>query len=274
MALFDEIIADHTSGSGTILKKTQESLLGYDQGEEAVDTGMIMSRMDQLIAAFPQFALLHHFHHYLTAALREPVCPADLHRLVRDYMQQWETAQQDASRALMEEVELADRQILLHSNSSAIQNLLAEVLRSGARPVVWQTFSSPGGEGADQALSLKRLGAEVHFFHEDNLLKFLPRMDMAILGADMILGERFLNKSGSHLIALACYEAGKPVYVIAEKRKLIPEGNLQAEVRQMLELESNKPEEELMPFTNAGIHVYNHYFEFTPLSLVNRLFLG
>jgi translation initiation factor 2B subunit (eIF-2B alpha/beta/delta family) len=97
---------------------------------------------------------------------------------------------------------------------------------------------------------------------------------MAILGADLILEDRFLNKSGSFPIALMFEHAGLPVYLLADERKLFQEDDISTDILRRIENESNKPLSDFGIALDKRLTIHNHYFEYTPLSLVNQLFLG
>ena len=60
MNIFEEILLDDTSGSGTILEKVQDRLIEISTAEELVDTAELILSLNTLYH-FPQFGLTHHF---------------------------------------------------------------------------------------------------------------------------------------------------------------------------------------------------------------------
>ena len=117
------------------------------------------------------------------------------------------------------------------------------------------------------------MGFNTNLVHEDALSNFIGKIDMAILGADLILDNRFLNKTGSFPIVLLFNYFKKPVFVLAERRKKISINNIQHHQLQKLTIETEKPAPELFADSDKGIAIHNLYFEFTPLSLVKNVFL-
>ena len=64
------------------------------------------------------------------------------------------------------------------------------------------------------------------------------------------------------------------MYVLAELRKVFNGAESEAESNDRLIVEREKPASEIYQGTNKNITIHNHYFEFTPLSLVKKVFLG
>jgi translation initiation factor 2B subunit (eIF-2B alpha/beta/delta family) len=278
MSLLDHIFSDNTSGSGTILGKVQQAFIEMVHKNVEADSVSILRDLDELIKAFPQFGLILHFNKYMEKEIRskypERINGQELETMVQDYKRKWESSQKEASRQLMSKLHLDGKQVLLHSNSSAIHNLFGELRKAHQKVVVWQTFSSPEGEGRLQAEFLHDLGFEVNLFHEDNLNKFTDQIDLAILGADLILEHRFLNKSGSFAIALILNHAAIPVYLLAEPRKKFADSELISEEIRRIEKEPKKSPASFNLIPEKGFYIHNYYFEFIPLDLIKQVILG
>ena len=271
--IFSGIMQDNLSGSGTILTRVQQQLSALS-GKENRNVSSLLAQLSALENRFPHFALLFHFlndfRHFL--ARKKNVSGNEIAAFVGQYRKQWENTQQKAAENLLGQLSLAGKNILLHSNSSSLYVLLQEMKRRGIFPVIWQTVSSPANEGLLQAKTAAKLGFEVHVIHEDAVGKFMDRLDILLLGADLLWEKAFVNKTGSLPLTLIYRYFGKPVYVLAEKRKQISRENVKAErFRQFLE-ENPGPPEEIFPRPGKNIKVYNYYFETIPLTLATRIF--
>ena len=139
---------------------------------------------------------------------------------------------------------------------------------------VVQTYSSPSGEGADQAEKLSALGFNVTLMHEDAISRWIDTTDFAIFGSDLILEDKFLNKTGTFPLIMMLSHFQKPVYVLAENRKVFQERSLSSETLEAVYHESGRSSRELYGGKVQAIQVFNYYFEFTLLSFVNQVFLG
>ena len=273
--IFAEVLKDNLSGSGQILFRVQQSLLQFGRTEENPGPTALLKQLEKLEQHFPHFALLFHFLNELkTFVVKNPSAKGrQLEEFVRQYRNRWENAQQKASENLLENISLSEKNILLHSNSSAIHNLFQVMAERKIFPTVWQTVSSPANEGLIQAEFLKNLGLDVHVFHEDAVSKFITNIDLAIFGADLLWDDAFLNKIGTLPLALLSRHFHKPVYVLAESRKKIDTSAISKErLRQFLD-EQPKPAEGITENPVPGLHVHNYYFEAVPLSLVDRNFV-
>jgi len=161
-----------------------------------------------------------------------------------------------------------EKNILLHSNSSALQSLFAELAKRKNFPTLWQTVSAPVNEGLLQAKVLKRLGFDVHLFHEVAISKFSKNIDFVIFGADVVTDQFFINKVGTYPLALMMKQVNKPVFVLSEIRKQ----RTGEEVNQS-ELVAETPKSFKDIIENPdGLTVHNYYFEATPLSLIKQVF--
>ena len=271
--LFSGVMQDNLSGSGKILTQVQQELLSIP-GKKRIIVSSLLSRLSVLENRFPHFALLFHFLEDLRHFLKdkESLTGNKLADFVWQYQKNWENTQQKAAENLLGKLSLSGKTVLLHSNSSSLQVLFRELKKRAVFPAVWQTVSSPAGEGLKQAEALQKLAFPVSVFHEDAVAKFIDRIDMLLLGADLIWEEAFLNKTGSLPLALVFQHFGKPVYVLAEKRKQISRKRVKAERFNRFLHENPKPEKEIFPSRNKNIAVYNYYFEAVPLSLITRLF--
>lgn len=149
----------------------------------------------------------------------------------------------------------------LSRSSTAIQTL--SIWAAAGEKSVFVTLSHPPGEGAATARALAEAGARVTLIPDAMIYHAIERVDAAVVGADSILADgSFVNKTGSHLMAAACRELGKPLYVVAESCKLASAG-----ISKMLVLEEMDPAE-VTQKEEAGIEVKNIYFETTPAELV------
>ncbi|NOX84994.1 MAG: hypothetical protein GXO86_03360 [Chlorobi bacterium] len=275
MTLFSDIIKDNLSGSGTILRKAQLKLIELGNREREITKDHLLGSLRELQEQFPQFGLLLHFTTALSGYFQKnnSIDGKQLAEFVNAYITTWKDSRDKASLNMINRIDLSGKNVLLHSNSSAIHNLFKHLSEKKILPVVWQTYSSPAGEGLAQARVISGMGFETHLIHEDALSNFMKELDIAILGTDLVLEDRFLNKAGSYSIALLFKDFRKPLYLLSEKRKKISATGLSPEQIEKLTVEKEKPATELIPDDTPGIRVHNLYFEFIPLSLVKYIFL-
>jgi len=141
--------------------------------------------------------------------------------------------------------------ILTHSYSSTVLESISSVNK------VKVLESRPKKEGRITARKLSKKGIEVEYWIDAAMYKALKNVDCAIVGADTISKEGFLNKIGTTPLALISDSLDLSLYVVADTSKVLsskipaPKG------------ESHPPEE--VWDDGHDIIVKNDYFELTQL---------
>lgn len=231
MKLLNSILNDNFSGSSMVLFKTQEVLLVMGQSEEEIDTSELLKDLSHLKRQFPLFAVLHHFINemeFFIHQMRE-IDGDELIQRIENYREQWHDAQRKASEKMLTGLSFERKNILLHSNSSALQSLFAELAKRKIFPTIWQTVSAPVNEGLLQAKVLKRLGFKVNLFHEVAISKFVRKLDFALFGADVVTDDFFMNKVGTYPLSLMMKQENKPVFVLSEIKKAQDRGRIRTD---------------------------------------------
>jgi translation initiation factor 2B subunit (eIF-2B alpha/beta/delta family) len=125
--------------------------------------------------------------------------------------------------------------------------------------------SRPALEGRRLASRLASAGIAVTCFSDAAIGHALGVADAAIVGADAVAPEWFLNKSGTRMLAAAAGQQGVPVYVVATRDKFVGHA-----VAARLRIREGKAAE-VWESPPAGVAVRNPYFETTPLDLISSL---
>ena len=147
------------------------------------------------------------------------------------------------------------------SASSAVRAAIDAV--RARRPVeVWCSESRPALEGRAFAASLAEAGVLVTCLTDSGLGGALPHVEAVLVGADAVAPDRFLNKSGTHMLAAAAAHRGLPVYVLATRDKFVS-----APVAATLRIRDADPAE-VWDQAPGGVTVRNTYFEWTPLDVI------
>jgi len=267
----DDIIADKTSGSNTILEKTILALISGLQKDKNLDLKFIISELKRLFIHHPNFAVLFHFINSFFLELERNETKSELLKFIADYRVKWSSGLHLACQNMISHERFVGKKILLHSNSSAIHLLFQMIRDRKSSVVIYQTLSGPGEEGRVQAEILSRLGFEVKFIQENAAANFMNELDLVIFGADWITENYFVNKAGTFQLSLLFNHYNKPVYVVADSRKMIPVNQLPEGLKHLLLEEKEKPPVELWKNPPENVHPVNFYFEKTPLSLISGL---
>ena len=158
----------------------------------------------------------------------------------------------------------AGQTIITHSLSSTVLEVFQSLPAGHIRAIV--TESRPLYEGRQVAARLSDWAIFTTLITDAQLGLFVPRADMALIGADSILADgSVINKAGTYILALVAHEHGVPVYVCAESCKRRPSHLPEPELEEM------DPAELSPGDTPPGPHVRvrNIYFDRTPARLIS-----
>lgn len=154
--------------------------------------------------------------------------------------------------------------LLLHSFSSMVVKALPFLKRQGCRLVV--TESRPGFEGRVLAVLASQKGLSVRLITDASIFAMLKDVHMVLMGADAILSDGgAINKMGSGAIACCAHALGVPVYILAERRKIVP-----AEEAPPLEQGTTS---EVWDAPPPGVMVANDTFERIPPAYIKGILL-
>lgn len=114
------------------------------------------------------------------------------------------------------------RKILVHSNSYSVKHFLLTLKKKGVIiQEIIQTASLPGNEGILQADCLKKYAFQVRIIGDEQVTTVMKNIDVVFLGSDLILNDSFINKVKTLYICKYMRQANIPVYVLADKNKII-----------------------------------------------------
>ena len=107
--------------------------------------------------------------------------------------------------------------IMTHSASSLVLQMFRRLAQAGTAFSVICTQSSPGQEGHRLAASLNELEVPVTLITDAQMALFVGHANLVMTGCDSWLTDgHFVNKAGTHPLALAAYVHSVPFWVLAD----------------------------------------------------------
>jgi translation initiation factor 2B subunit (eIF-2B alpha/beta/delta family) len=265
---------DNQSGSSDILHQTIQAICLYLKGtdeDEAEIRKKVSESLKELLVSFGSMSVLFHFANHLLLAMDQPLKSLKLNRhlleVIRNYEMDWEDVPQRLAHNAYKFIDFQQKTVLLHSNSSALGHLFSYLKKQEIPVNIIQTESRPAYEGRTLARQLADLGYQIKLITDSNISRYMDQVDMAIVGADSISEDHFINKTGTYLTALACQHFKIPFYVLADSRKLIPKS------AHFPFRESPKPDKEILEVPHPNIEAENYYFEEISNGLVTAFIL-
>jgi translation initiation factor 2B subunit (eIF-2B alpha/beta/delta family) len=260
--------SDNSSGSAELLEQFMALLIYWMEREElqtARDKIFLMEQMKRLQESHRSLLVLLHFSSKIIQLLN--TCGDDWKDefvdFLHGYRDDWIGVNQRLALQAGSVVDLSQKTILCHSQSSAVRELFAAYGGNRKKIRILQTESRPILEGRIQAVNLHKLGFEVKLITDNGYVRHLDRINLVLLGADAVFRDYFVNKTGSYSICLAAKNAGIPVFILADSRKFW--FSLFPEHKDIQYNENKKPVEEIWKDPHPGIDVENFYFEKIPV---------
>lgn len=259
-ALLAGVNEDHRSGATQLALNTLGELLSYLE-EVRPETETLSRLLAELRAARPSMIVIGNALARIEQRLEQD--PDNARQAVLDTRSQLENA--TATIALYARRGLEDSPVIMtHSASSMVLTLFRELVHAGQPFSVICTQSSPGLEGHSLARTLNDLAVPVTLITDAQMGLFVSKADVVITGCDTWLTDGyFINKSGTHLLALAAKAAGKPFWVLADSFRNSDADHRSVHLEEMPVAELNAPE-------GDWITPRNVYFELVPQTLASE----
>ena len=266
------VLNDNISGSQSIVNEVIQLSESYVLSNEFEALFLIENYL-QVYSKFPQFAVLFHFLNEafleLSKLQQANYNQFDFHNFIQQYLAHYKNVNADIFRYLIEKEDFKSKSIFLHSNSCTIKEVVTEISKTQEIKEIIQTISYPAKEGVKQAEFFAGMNINVNLIPDAAIFRFVKLSDIVLLGADTIFEEFFINKTGTQSIVVAANYFNKPVYVLADSRKIIPHHKLSPTLIKAFLNEHEKPGSELLEKSNENIVPLNYYFEKTPSNLVS-----
>jgi|GEM_PF-908774 len=156
--------------------------------------------------------------------------------------------------------------VFTHSASSVVESILLEARKQKKRFRVICTESRPLNEGADMAMRLAKAGIKVRLIPDSDMARAVNECNFVLTGTDRFTETSFINKTGTHSIAVLAKEMNKPLYIAGETSKVLLKRTYPVRF-------SQNESAELLEKKVDNLQVDNFYFEEIPIDLADKIVL-
>ncbi len=265
-----QVFNDKQSGSAAMLQQLIEVLSDFFKPDRHSDNQLktLQDHLPEIKDQLGHFAAVGHFLRKAEQQIKET--PNDVEgqhqffHFLEVYQKQWKNVNRRIAAGVLKRLDLSGRRIMLHSNSSALSSLFGMMAEKHIGAQVIQTESRPEYEGRVLAKQVAGYGFQVKLISDAAMGRFMPETDLALVGADQVHCNVFVNKTGTRALALLCREQGIPLYVLTDSRKFSG-FVLSSEDFD----EPQKPARDLWETDNPLISPQNIWFETIPCQLVS-----
>jgi translation initiation factor 2B subunit (eIF-2B alpha/beta/delta family) len=227
----DELAADRVHGASILGRRSIEILADVAKVSSASSINELfrnlLSVMLELRKAQPSMATVRNQTGHLMYELqdsRRTVGSVDQFRegiadLAVNALADAEQAAEDAARNAVPSLPY-EGYVLTHSYSSTVRRVLELGAKSGRKPTVYVTESSPGLEGKQLAKDLIAFDVPVKLIADTAVDSVISDVDMVLVGADSVLSQgSVINKIGTKKIATLAEQEETPFCVVCESAK-------------------------------------------------------
>ncbi len=190
----EQIILDRRSGQSRIIKMTLELLKRVRRKSERVDICKKVCSAHRVMAGL----------FWILKMVEEGRSVSEIEMEIEEMERKCVERVSEISK---------DKVVLTMSRSHVVERGVM-----GARHVI-VLESSPSKEGVEMARYLKGRGVSVTVFPDSAVSYALKACDLVVVGADAVMKDGFINKTGTLPLALAARHLGKEFYVASPKYK-------------------------------------------------------
>jgi len=227
-------------------------LLDFMLKSEAASNELILSSVESIRDRFPLMANIVS----LAVFVSQNIKRSDSEKLaarISEYRKEIVLDRLETIKKASENI-LEFEAILTLSNSTSVREAILKAKASGWEGMVLLTESRPQNEGIVLAGELAKAGINVNLAVDACMPDLLDRSEAIFLGADCVTPTFFVNKVGTAIAVEFAKKARKPVYVVADKAKIISD-------RDFRFIPDDNPPAEIAKSKLPNFVIVNHYFE-------------
>ncbi len=233
----------------------------------------MLTGLRTVILEKPNITSINHYINHFLLKIDPEGQPIVIKELLEVFHERWKNVDRKTAEVANQNFDFENKIILLHGEDINVQSLIDILIVNQKKFSVIQLVSMQAKFGKKQATALAAKGIDVKVIDDAGLGKFLPTIDIILLGCDIIMHETFISKSGAHLIAAAAKYYKIPVFVLADSRKILNKKYFPQSVLGTLIGKEEKPSEGIWKNPPQNIEVVFNHIEEVPNKLINKFIL-
>lgn len=226
-----------------------------------------------VITEKPNITSINHYINHFLLKIDPEGQPIVIKELLEVFHERWKNVDRKTAEIAFQNYNFEDKTILLHGNDINVQSLIDLLLVNQKKFNVIQLISHQDKFGKEQASILASKGVDVKVIDDAGVGKFLPEIDVVLLGCDIIMHETFIAKAGAHLIAAAVQYYKIPVFVLADSRKILNKKYFPQSVLDTLIGSEEKSASSIWKNPPEHVEVVFNHIEEVPNRLISKFVL-
>ncbi len=226
-----------------------------------------------VIVEKPNITSVNHYINHFLLKIDPENQPIVIKELLEVFHERWKNVDRKTAELANQQFNFENKTILLHGNDLNIQSLVDLLQVNQKKFNLIQLISIQDKIGKEQAETIASKGIHIKVIDDSSLGKYLPTIDVILLGCDIIMHETFITSSGAHLVAAAARTYGIPVYVLADSRKILNKKFFPQSVVGTFIGKEDKPSGQIWKNPPENVEVIFNYIEEVPNKLVAKFIL-
>ncbi len=233
----------------------------------------MLTGLRTVIMEKPNITSINHYINHFLLKIDPENQPIVIKELLEVFHERWKNVDRKTAEIANQNFDFENKIILLYGNDINIQSLI-DLLNVNQKKVnIIQLISLKDKFGKEQATSIAAKGLTIKVIDDAGLGKFLPEIDIILLGCDIIMHETFISKSGAHLIVAAAKTYEIPVFVLADSRKILNKKFFPQSVLGTFIGKEEKSGDEIWKNAPENVEVIFNHIEEVPNKLITNFIL-
>lgn len=272
-----KIREDSSHGSGHLANQALdivEDFINRDMYRNRTELLQSLSKLSNaLVRAKPLMALIFNRTHNVIDFIQDiPKEEKNIEVIKKAALNEIKNLRKEADDKIERITKLGSRMImdnhlvLVHSYSNVVYSILVKARKMKRRFRVICTESRPNNEGSNMAFQLAKSGIKTQLITDANVARAVNEAHFILTGTDRFTETAFINKTGTHAMAVLANSMNKPLYIAGETDKILLKRTYPVRFLQ-------SDPQEILKQKHGNLTISNIYFEETPLSYVSKVII-
>jgi len=202
--------------------KTLESLISLvNDSKLSASAKNMIEGLKLLLQSRPNITSVNHYINHFLLKLDPDNQPIVIKELLEVFQERWKNVDRKTAEIAIQAFDFEQKTLLLHGNDKNVQTLIETLAVKQYKFKIIQTVGRSFDSGKEQASELIRHGYNIRFIDEMAVTDYLDEIDILLLGCEVIMQESFTGEYGGHMLSRLFYHNNKPVFVLADSRRLL-----------------------------------------------------
>lgn len=226
-----------------------------------------------VIAEKPNITSVNHYINHFLLKIDPENQPIVIKELLEVFHERWKNVDRKTAEVASQTFDFENKTIVLFGNDINIQSLIDLMNVKQQKINLIQLITNQDKFGKEQAAAIAAKGIAVIAIDSAGFGKILPEIDAILLGCDIIMHESFITNVGAHLIVAAAKTYKKPVFVLADSRKILNKKYFPQSVLGTFIGKEEKSGDEIWKNPPENVEVVYNYLEEVPNHFITKFIL-